>query len=479
MKKNNKLNVFLLLGTVALIPSFTNAANNPLIPGGSDSFYYQLGGGKAIPVPAFIDQETVPLGADGNLSLGYNCGVFDPMVSIVNSLNNIKNSFLNIEQTVIQNATAAVLEFPMYEISRANPDLYNMLNNGISGAREDLSLSTKSCQVMQNDIAQGENPYHDWSKISLGDDWKYYMGASSSSNFSSSQLASSGVDSSDINQVKNQISKDNGDTGVPWVNGTNTGRGGLYAGGKGQPAILVLHDTVIAGYNVIIGDNRAYNDTSAPAKNDKNARLVDTWSSPTNAADWITRVLGDEKVTTYSGGNKSSSPGVGLLPEIQSITIALEPKIASLVSGTTSMSLDNLRAVSAPSVMLNKAVIEYIRRLTPIERSIYVSKVSQIIATARIKDYAQLALQLLESGSQVPEIFANKAAQDNINSGIKRLNDQLQQILFNVKMNQVVANPIAALIQKIQAKQLSAAEVKAEKKSEPTMSHGAITKQQE
>ncbi len=474
---NNKINVLLLIGISALTPLLANATNNPLIPGGSDSFYYQLGGGKAIPVPAFIDQQTVPLGADGNLSLGYNCGVFDPKASIINSLNNIKDSFLNIEQTVIQNATAAVLEFPMYEISRANPDLYNMLNNGIAGARKDLSISTKSCQVMQNDLSQGKNPYHDWSKISLGDDWKYYMGANSSNSFSSSQLASSGVDSSDINQVKNQVAKDNGDKGVPWVNGTNTGRGGLYAGGKGQPAILVFYDTAIAGYNVIVGDSRAYNDTSAPAKNDKNARLVNTWSSPAKAADWITRVLGDVKVTTYSSGDKSSSPGVGLLPEIQSITTALEPKIASLVSGTTSMSLDNLRAVSAPSVMLNKAVIEYIRRLTAIERSIYVSKVSQIIATARIKDNAQLALQLLESGAQVPEVFANKAAQDDINSGIKRLNDQLQQILFNVKMNQVVANPIAALIQKIQAKQMSTASIKAEKKSEPAMSRGAIKKQ--
>lgn len=457
---------------------FAESAVNQLIPSGNDSFYYKAGGGQAIPVPAFIDQQTVPLRAEGNLGVGYNCGVFDPQSSIINSLNNIKNGFLNIQQTVINNATAAVLEFPMYIIARANPDLYNLINNNILGAREDFGLSTKSCQVMENQLSQGKNPYHDWAKLSMGDDWKYYMSLNNGEQLSSGNNDTNGVDTTDINQVKNQVAEDDGSKGVLWVQGVDIGRGGLFSGGKGEPAVLVLHDTAIAGYNVIIGNGRAYNDTSAPRRTDQNAHLVDTWRSPRDASDWMTKTLGDEKITTYSGGEKTSSPGVGLLPEIHDLTLDVGPKIAGLVSGQSSMSLDNLKEASAPSVMVNQAVISNIRQLSSVNQSIYVSKLAQIIATARVADKAQLALRLLQSGSQVPAIFANKAAQEDIQAGEKRLNDELQSLMFNVNVNRLVSDPIASLMQKIKEEQLNASAIQAGHQAESLMTQGAISNSQ-
>lgn len=467
-----------VLSTV-LFPSsaaFAETTTGQLIPSGNDSFYYKAGGGQAIPVPAFIDQQTIPLHAEGALGIGYNCGVFDPKASIVNSLNNIKNGFLNIQQTVINNATAAVLEFPMYIIARANPDLYNLINNNILGAREDFGLSTKSCQVIENQIAQGKNPYQDWAKISAGHDWKYYMSLNNGEHFGNNDI--NGVDATDINQVKNQIAEDDGSKGVLWVQGTDIGRGGLFAGGKSEPAILVLHDTAIAGYNVIIGNGRAYNDTSSPRRTDQNAHLVDTWHSPLDAADWMTKTLGDEKITTYSGGEKTSSPGVGLLPEIHDLTLDVGPKIANLVSAQSSMSLDNLKEVSAPSVMVNQAVIENIRQLSSVNQSIYVSKLAQIIATARVADKAQLTLRLLQSGSQVPAIFANKAAQDDIQAAEKRTNDDLQGLMFDVNVNHLVSDPIASLMQKIKDEQLNASSIQVGHPAESLMTQGAISQQQ-
>jgi integrating conjugative element protein (TIGR03755 family) len=445
-----------------------------IIPSGNSPFYYQLGGGQAIPIPAFIDQQTIPLRVEGGIGLGYNCGVFDPLASIVNAFNgdHLKNSFMNVQKQVVDSATGAVLEWPLYEISRDNTSLYNLLTNNIFGAKDDFSLSTKSCQVMQNEIAQGKNPYHNWSKIAVGNDWKYYMSMGDGSRLSAGDA--NGIDPTDINEVKEQVAKDNGANGVAWVQGVNSGRGGLYAGGKGQPSIQVIKDTSIAGYNVIIGRNRAYNDTSAPTRTKKNAHLVDAWRTPTDAANWITRVLGDEEVTTYSGGDKDSTPGIGLLPEIQNESSQIAPKLANLVGGTDSMTLDNLKAVSAPSVMINQNVINKIRQLSPVNQSIYVGKLAQIVATAKIADKAQLALRILESGSQVPPIFANKAAQDDINPAIRRLSDGLQRFLFNVKMNQVVADPIAALMASTTAQQLGDSSIRTGAKPQPVMNNGAI-----
>lgn len=44
--------------------------------------------------------------------------------------------------------------------------------------------------------------------------------------------------------------------GVPWVNPNNDNNGQThYAGGVNQPLIHVVHDTAMAGYNVILSDS--------------------------------------------------------------------------------------------------------------------------------------------------------------------------------------------------------------------------------
>jgi len=457
--------------------SFSIVSPASLIPTGNDAFYYKLGGGQAIPIPAFIDQQSLPLDVKGELGLGYNCGVFNPIASIMHSLNgeHLKNSFMNIKAQIIQNATSAILEWPMYEISRANPSLYNLMTNNIFGAKDDVSLSTKSCQVMQNEIAQGKNPYHDWGQISVGNDWKHYM-SFDNGNFLANANASlpNGLDPTDINEVKDQVNKDNGKNGVSWVNGVNTGRSGLYAGGEDQPPILVLNDTAIAGYNVIIGNGRAYNDTSAPPKTTQDEHLIEVFPTPKEAANWITHVLGNAKVTTYSGGDKASTPGVGLLPDVQNLSQQIGKKLADLISGQEEINLNHLKEVSAPSVMINKSVIDNIRLQTPVNQSIFAGKLAQMIAAAKIVDKAQIALHILQSGSEVPSIFANKAAQDMINQSINRLNQALKQFVFNVQLNQLVSSPIAQLMADMQAQQASNTSIQANTKPAQSFLNGAI-----
>lgn len=323
MKKYAK--IILLTFITSFLSSTTHA---DLIPTGNNPLYYKMGGGHSVPVPAYSGASSIPLRADGDVGLGYNCGVFNPQLSITNSLNGIASSFQNIEQGVLANATSAIAEFPMYALSRADPDLYNLLNNGLLGARKDLELSTKSCQVMQSQIAEGKNPYTDWATMSMGNDWKYRMSMAGKSGL---RAGANDANNADINLVSKQVSQDNGDNGIPWVHGANIGRNGAYAGGRNQPAIFVIRDTSVAGYNVILQSGRNYDDDSAPARTDANAHLVDTWSNPKLAADWITTVLGDEKITTFAGGDKQSTPGVGLLANNQQLTTQTTQQLVDLV----------------------------------------------------------------------------------------------------------------------------------------------------
>jgi integrating conjugative element protein (TIGR03755 family) len=222
-----------------------------LIPTADAPWYYQLGGGQSVANPAYRSAHTIPLHVEADVGLGYNCGVFNPKLSITNSLNTIQHSFQALQQSIIEHATSAITTLPMYAISRADPALYHLLNNALLSAREDFNVSMKTCQQMQSEINKGQNPYQDWATLSLGDDWQYHMSLAANDKTSSS---------SDINQVKTVVEQANGDNGVPWVHGVLVGRKGFYAGGKGQPPILVLHDTAIAGYNIILQMHRDYDD---------------------------------------------------------------------------------------------------------------------------------------------------------------------------------------------------------------------------
>jgi integrating conjugative element protein (TIGR03755 family) len=453
--------------------TFSIITHADLIPTGNNPLYYKMGGGQSTPVPAYSGASSIPLRVDGDVGLGYNCGIFNPKLSITNSLNAIASSFQNIEQSVLANATSAIAEFPMYALSRADPDLYNLLNNGLLGARKDLELSTKSCQVMQSEIAQGKNPYTDWATTSMGNDWKYKMSLASSS----SLRAGANDNNADINVVKKQVEQDNGDNGIPWVHGANIGRNGAYAGGRDQPAIFVIHDTSVAGYNVILQSGRNYDDESAPARTDANAHLVDTWSNPKLAADWITNILGDEKITTFAGGDKQSTPGVGLLPSNQQLTMKTTQQLQDLVSGQTPITIENLKTVSAPGVMINSAVIHAIQQKEGVTQAILINKLSQEVATAKLIDQSLLARQILLEGSQVPAIYGNKAAQESIQKTLTRLDQAINNLLFNVKVRkELVSDTASQLLESTHMEQVGSSTVQPSNTPSADMEGGAVQK---
>ncbi|HEX4045127.1 MAG TPA: integrating conjugative element protein [Gammaproteobacteria bacterium] len=445
-----------------------------VIPTRESNFYYNMGGGQSIPAPAYSSAYSLPLRAD-NVS-NYNCGLFDSQFSITNSLNGIANSFQNIQQSVIRNATAAIMEFPMYILSRADPSLYNLLNNGLLSAQQDLGFSTKNCQAMKSDINRGQNPYENWANVSMGNDWKYQMSLTNGGQF----FKSSGSLSNDINLVNKKIEEDNGKNGVPWVQGIHTGRSGKYAGGRGQPAILVLHDASVAGYNVVLQSKRAYDDKNTPIRTDANAHLVDTWTNPVLAADWIVSILGDEKVTTFNGGDKQVTPGVGLLPDNKRMTTVISVRLQNLVADKDKITLEKLQAVSAPGLMINSNVILAIREQTPLNREIFIDKLAQEIATAQLIDKALLAYRILLNAKQIPDIHTNAAAQATIKQGLDRLKQEIESLLFNINVHKaLVSETVIQLLNQTQHQQKNHVAVQPSAAVAPILNQGAIRKNNE
>ncbi|MBL4647747.1 MAG: integrating conjugative element protein, partial [Gammaproteobacteria bacterium] len=404
-----------------------------LIPGYTGGLYYSIGGGDVAPLPFAPNTTDLVLDVRGNTGLGYNCGVFNPQMSIVNSLNSAKASFERMLTNVITGATGAIEELPAYELAKAQPALYKLMQDGITHGRFDLQMGIKSCQTMVANIDHGDNPYHNWMQASMGDDWKYNMSLAGSSATTMGMLGSS---AGDVNQAKRQVSQDQGKHGVPWVQGISR-HGQLYAGGQGQPVIHLTRDVVLAGYNVIIGRKRDYGNQSAPPKTPGNKRLLNAFATPMDAVRWIETVVGSQRITTYPGGKKQSIPGIGLLNAVKKQTARVQKKLANLVQGITSISVENLHAVSPPKILLNASVIQTLRQIpNALNRAIVINKVAQEVAVAKVIEQAKLAVQLVEVGSQAPSIFANSAATMGIQQLLTRMHNGITELRNNPKDSQ-------------------------------------------
>ncbi len=478
INRNLVVTFILLILEFLILPCYadTPLLQEGLVPGESDGLYYEIGGGDVTLLPYAPDNTSIDLNVDGNAGVGYNCGVFNPQASIVNSLNSAESSFESMLTQVITDGEGSLMELPAYELEQAMPDLYKLIQDGVSNGQFDFNVSTKGCQEMVSEIGAGKNPYNDWGLASIGDDLKYHMSLADSQATPDGELGDS---TQDINAAMKQVNQDNGRNGVQWVRGINKS-GQLYAGGQGQPTIYLTFDTVVAGYNVLIGDNRSYDDTSVPSKTDSNARLVTTFPNPTVAGQWVAKVVGEQMITTYAGGQKQNTPGIGLLNDVQSESEQVKQLLQSLVDGSQPVTLDNLKLISPPKIILNNEVIQMLRKQTnALMQTIYLNKIAEEVAVARVIDKAKLGLQLLEIGSQVPTIYANSAATSGIKIDEDRMREWINDLRDSPKDNEeFVGHTVSALLSATQTQEAISASIRPSETPPPLMEDGAVKSEQ-
>ncbi len=442
-----------------------------IIPtGDSNNFlYYKIGGGSDFALPPVQNTQTINLSADTDLGAGYTCGAFNPAKSIANTLNDLKNSVDNVEQTVLNNATGSIAEMPMYFLAQASPTAYALLNNMLLGAHEKMGIATKSCELVKEQISHGQNPYQDWATISVGNQWKKHL-----------SLTATGQE--DINDAKKDVDANAGNEGVPWVQGSKD-NSGYSAGGLNQPPIHAVADTVKAGYNAML--LRDLNDNSpAPSGGD----LATQFPTPGDAQNWITNVVGDQTITTCNDNScKSAQGGIsgrGLLPWITTCgdqnknycADTIRTNLSNLITGQTTINKDNLEAVSASGLILSPQVITAIRGMDNTQQGIIVNKLAQEVATQRVIDRALIARNLLQTGSQVPVIASNKPAQVIIKQAIAHLSDNIQSLAFEAQVRkQMMSNTVANILSYHANQQSAAMQVPKVIPMQPLMENSALS----
>ena len=428
----------------------TSIVASDIVPTGNDNntLYYRIGGGSDFALPPVQDTQTINLNANANLGPGFMCGAFNPVLSITNALNELKNDEDNIEQSILNNATGSLIEMPMYFLAQANPTAYNMLNNALLKIHEQISISTKSCQEVKNQIAQGKNPYQDWATISVGDRWKQ-------------NLSLTALGQKDINDAKADVDQHAGENGVPWVQGSaDNGDNGFHAGGLNQPPIHVIADTIKAGYNAIL-----LRDLNSNAPAPSNSNLSNEFPQPSDAQTWITNVVGDQTIAICNDPSctkqQGGISGRGLLPWITSCNDQnqtycadnIHTHLINLISGKTPITKQNLEAVSASNLVISPQVITAIRSMDQTQQSIMTAKLAQEVATQKVVNRSFIARTILQTGSQVPVIASNQPAQKIVDQALHQLDNDIQSLAFESQVRKQMMSDTLATILNYQSNQ--------------------------
>ena len=413
----------------------------PAAPPEDSLWYYEIGGAKPVSASANPRVQSATIGGSAQLGLGYSCLKFDPVTAVSDTLNQVKDGTENMLNAMTQAATGAIASLPAVILQRANPGLYDLFQNALVRAELTVDFATKSCEQMEVAIANNKNPYEDLVVLSKGNDWKVQMGVGGGSVVAASEA----------------VAQANGANGLPWIGGS--------AGGQGQDPIALTKDITSAGFNVQM--NRAPNTPGAVAV-DPDQRLTLIWNNPRAAADWLVDVVGEHKVSTCEGCEKSTIPGSGLGPVLEQEEGNLRSLLGSIVSGGQPPTLSNLLRVSAPGIAITKDVIDSINTLPNTEQQIVVDRLVAEIAVARTVEKAFLAHRLVKSGSSIPEVQSNPVAREHVDQVLRELDAEINRLAFEAQIRKdLVSNTVTNLLKRHDARERSSLNVHERDRRDP------------
>jgi integrating conjugative element protein (TIGR03755 family) len=395
------------------------ADNMRFSPRLSEAMGFQLGGGYTGAPPTTV--HTVPvldlgIGWDMNME----CGKFDPKISVSAQLNGITDGFRNMMDNIISSATGAVAQLPALAIQKANPALYDMLQQGILQGKLDFEWAETSCDQMANVMMGNESfPFENYKMGIKANNW-------------SAEIGGSGGDAIAAKQALD--STNHGDAGAEWICGDKKG-------GSGQQPINALKDVVIVGYNIMYDRANTCTTGSVSAAVGGNTPLYSYWTSPVAAAEWAERVIGDTQIRTCDGCTKIEGiAGKGLTYMHRDMTEQLYTRIEDLVTGATPLTWQNLNLVSAPpGVEITQTIILSIRKRSPAGQAEMIERLSGEIAQARIVEQGRLLTQMLRTGAKEPNVSAFDPAKIVINEAIDHLQVELDQLDLETRTRKNVA----------------------------------------
>ncbi len=419
-KKTHLLVITVLFSSTSSI-SFADSITDKLEFSKSDSIisdcvFYQIGGGTGyMAPPSRGNTKVVDLGIGWKANL--TCGNFDIKTTIKNDLNGLKDGFKDLMGNVIDSAKGAVASMPAMILQRANPQLYDLLTNGMYQGKLDFNRLKTSCEEMSKVLADH----------TLGGKWGQAADLESYKQITSTQP--------DAKQAQKDLEDKKGKDGRVWV-------GGQRKGGQNQNPINVVGDVAKGGFNLL---NKRNVLDSSPVSNCE-GNLCQTWDTPQAAADFLTKIIGEQSISTCKedcGTKTSSKAGVGLSPEIEEEHIRTIVKLENVLNMDVPKS-ELLAELSSSSVPVTRGLIESLRDDPDVE--LLSQRLSAEIATSKVMEKMLLARRAILAGMREPNVAQNADAQVELERVLNIIDREISQVKLEMDMQKMITGNTASVI---------------------------------
>jgi len=401
------------------INAWGTAINNIAPSSSSSDWYYQIGGGETISPSPHTSEVSFDLMGAAAWGFNASCGNFNYDLSIGAFMNNIKTGADSAINSMVNAASGFVSALPALILQRANPGLYDLLQNGILRADELFNISIKSCEEMEKEFVGGKNPFDDFVTTSKKNAWN--------------DAKQSGGDAI---SAKRSIEQNGQNQGVPWI-------GGVKKGGTGQSVLEIVNDISFAGYNMVM--DRPPTTTSSPGIS--GGRLAEVFSTPTAMSQFATNTLGDYLVRTCDGCQKvRAKAGKGLMPVLDRTTETIKTELNNLVAATGNPLYSDLDKVSAHGIRITPQVLQALREEKSAEKTIMLNKLASDIAIAKILEQALMLRRVLHTGKNEPNVSANTQATKIVNTSIDELNKEIENMFFEAEMRKKISTSTVQMV---------------------------------
>lgn len=403
------------------------------------AWYYEMGGSEPISKPVWSSQNSIPLNVSGEFGWSYSCGKFSITNSVNKLLQDVRTAADDYLNAMIANAQAAVASLPAIILQRANPTLYDIMQNGLLRAQARANAARLDCQAMEQAIAaNGKGLGGVWENLRESaklTDWK----------------AQATYTRNDIVQAQRNVENAAGANGIPWVgiNGST-----VRAGGSNQPPIRLTADVMGAGYEMAVraGNPQFASFTSTPEKlTEPNAKafglftLFNMFPTKQAAQDYISRVAGETIATTTETGTKTSRPGSGLNEDVARETQRVLALLRAAVNTGRALTTNERNAITT-TALLSDQLMRSIRDLPRDDRDLIVQRLAGEIALQNEINRALLAIQIMNYGSGNPTIAANSVAEEHSADVVSKMKTYIDDLLYEMRIRKELVGETSQMV---------------------------------
>ncbi len=376
------------------------------IPAGRQGYLWSMGPGPIdrINIPPVLSI-TPAYGASFNAGLGYSCGKFDPFANVQGIINSAVDKFKALPQMFVTAATSAISALPAYLLNKINPSLYNVVTKNLDDSFDLFDTNFKSCQQMEAEAANGQNPYQDLFRLAMADRQRVEI------------ANNNGSQTIDVNiKARNENGADNG---LPMA-------GGKRVGGKGQPPINAVKEVVVAGYNLMIG----HSDTTAVDSSNTDHPINKVFKTPKDAVDWVKDVYGQHEISLPDHNSSTTAKaGVGYRLKYEKRKLEITAALRKYVY----RQIDRKQfEKETHGIVIAPIEIHDMREMEPYARDIAIDYRARSEATRDIRQHLIYLSAIVRAGLNEPNIIQSMANSSVVNEASK-VYGEIQEDLFDLE----------------------------------------------